>query len=90
MKREPLYSSLAAAALDRLEASDDGELFDAVRAAIDVVCDRGDSAGARREQLRTASGTPVWKVPIRTRHDDWVLLWWPQDRDAYILFIGEL
>jgi hypothetical protein len=32
----------------------------------------------------------VWKVAVRTQHDDWVVLWWPEGRDARILYIGEL
>ena len=90
MKREPAYSPQAAAAIDRLEASSDIELYDAVCDAIDLICDHGDSAEARRQQYRTARGTPVWKVAVRTRRDDWVILWWPSGRDARIFYVGEL
>jgi hypothetical protein len=90
VKREPLYSPQAVAALDALEASNDVDLYDAVCAAIDLVCDHGNSADARREQLRTAQGTPIWKVAVRTRRHDWVVLWWPSGEDAQILFVGEL
>jgi hypothetical protein len=88
--REPVYSRQAIVALDRLAAGSDDELHDAVCDAIDLICDHGDSAEARREQLRTASGTPLWKVAVRTRHDDWVVLWWPDGTDAQVYFIGDL
>jgi len=88
--REPLLSQPAADALDELEAGNDGELYDAVCDAIDLICDRGDSAEARREQLRTAAGTPLWKVAVRTRHADWIVLWWPSGNDAGIFYVGAL
>jgi hypothetical protein len=88
--REPLFSAQAADALDALERGHDSALHDAVCDAIDLICDHGDSAEARREQLRTSHGTPVWKVAVRTRHDDWAVLWWPVDRDAQISYIGPL
>jgi hypothetical protein len=88
--REPGYSQQAIDALDQLAAGSDDELYDAVCAAIDLICDHGDTAEARREQLRTARGTPVWKVAVRTRHDDWAVLWWPEGGDAHVYFIGAL
>lgn len=90
MKREPLYSPAAAAALEALERGSDDDLDDAVCDAIDLVCDHGDSAEARREQLRTATGTAVWKVTVRTRHDDWVILWSPVEQEAQIYYLGPL
>jgi hypothetical protein len=90
VRREPAYSPQAAAALDALDESNDLELYNAVCDAIDLICDHGDTAEARRQQYRTAIGTPVWKVAVRTQHDDWVVLWWPEGRDARILYIGEL
>ena len=90
MTREPVYSRQAIEALDQLAAGTDAELYDAVCDAIDLICDYGDTAEARREQLRTATGTPVWKVAVRTRHDDWVVLWWPDGADAQVFFVGAL
>ena len=90
MKREPLYSPDAATALDALESGTDDELYDAVCDAIDLICDHGDSAEARREQLRKSAGNAVWKVAIRTRHADWAILWWPESADAHIYYIGAL
>jgi hypothetical protein len=40
--------------------------------------------------LRTLTGTPVWKVPVRTAVDDWVVLWWPRGELADIYYIGPL
>jgi hypothetical protein len=90
VKRDPLYSLAASAALDALENGTDNELYNAVCDAIDLICDHGDSAEARREQLRTTAGNAVWKLAVRTRHDDWVVLWWPDGADAQIYCIGAL
>lgn len=90
MTREPVYSEQAADVLGRLAAGNDARLNDAVCDAIDLICDHGDTAEARREQLRTAQGTPPWKVSVRGANDDWVVLWWPVDDDAQIYYIGAL
>jgi hypothetical protein len=87
---EPNYSAQASAALDVLESGGDNKLLDAVCEAIDLVCDHPGDRRARAEQLRTASGTPIWKVPVRTRSDDWVVLWWPRNKFADIYYIGPL
>jgi hypothetical protein len=88
--REPVYSEQAAEVLGRLAAGSDSRLNDAVCDAIDLICDHGDTAAARREQMRTAQGTPVWKVSVRATSDDWVVLWWPVGDDAQIYYIGAL
>jgi hypothetical protein len=90
VKREPLYWPQAAKVLDALASSHDDALYNAVVGAIDLICDFGDSAEARREQYRTSTGTAVWKVAVRTARDDWVVLWWPSGTDAQIAYIGEL
>ncbi len=87
---EPNYSQQALATIDRLESGADDKLLNAVCDAIDLICDQPGDRKARAEQLRTTSGTPVWKVPIRTSHDDWVVLWWPRDDKADIYYIGAL
>jgi hypothetical protein len=76
--------------LDQLESSSDVVLYNRVCAALDLIFDQGDSAAARREQIRTANGAAAWKVRVRTRTEDWVILWWPVERDAQIYYIGEL
>jgi hypothetical protein len=88
--REPVYSEQAARALDRLEADTDARLNDAVCDVIDLICDLGDTAEARREQMRTAQGTPMWKVSVRGATEAWVVLWWPVGDDAQIYYIGPL
>jgi hypothetical protein len=90
VKREPLYWPQPAAMLDQLELSSDVVLYNRVCAAIDLILDQGDSAAARREQIRTTNGAAAWKVRVRTRAEDWVILWWPVERDAQIYYIGEL
>ena len=89
---EPNYSSQAAAALDALESGTDDKLLNAVCGAIDLICDHPGDRKARAEQLRTASGTPIWKVPVpmRTAQDGWVVLWWPRGDTADIYYIGQL
>ena len=52
MRREPAYSPQAAAALDALDESNDLELYNAVCDAIDLICDHGDTAEARRQRVR--------------------------------------
>ena len=89
MSREPEYSEQALRAIQQLEAGDDAALLEAVADAIDLICDHGDSAEARREQLRTRAGNAVWKVSVRSAHD-WVVLWWPDGDAAVIAFIGRL
>ncbi len=90
MIREPSYSGQAESALNRLEAGADARLLDAVCDAVDLICDHGDMAAARREQLRTKIGNPVWKGAVRDRRHDWSVLWWPQDEIARIYYIGEI
>jgi hypothetical protein len=87
---EPNYSSQAAAALDSLDSGADDQLRNAVCDAIGLICDHPGDRRARAEQLRTATGTPIWKVPVRTAFDDWVVLWWPRGNVADIYYIGPL
>jgi hypothetical protein len=87
---EPNYSPQASAALDALEIGADDKLLNAVCDAIDLICDHLGDRRARAEQLRTTARTPVWKVPVRTSADDWVVLWWPRDGFADIYYIGPL
>lgn len=87
---EPNYSAQSSAALDMLESGAGDKLLPAVCDAIDLICDHSGDRRARAEQLRTTSGTPVWKVPIRTSTDDWVVLWWPRGEFADIYYIGPL
>jgi len=87
---EPNYSAQASSALDSLENGANEKLLNAVCDAIDVICDHPGDRRARAEQLRTATGTPLWKVQARTPSDDWVVLWWPRAEFADIYYIGPL
>ena len=89
MTREPIYSAAAAEVVSHLEDGQDRALLNAVADAIDLVCDHGDTAEARREQLRTSAGTAVWKVTIRGSAG-WVLLWSPSGTEALIHHIRGL
>jgi hypothetical protein len=83
--REPAYSEQAAAALDDLERGADARLLDAVADTLDLICDHGDSAEARRTLLRVGDAS-VWRVAVRGT--DWVVLWWPFADEARIYYIG--
>jgi hypothetical protein len=86
-----VYSPQAAAILDKLaDNAADRPLWNAVCDALDVILDDPGSAQARRAALRTAVGTTVWKVPVRTV-DDWVVLWFPgDDGTVCVAYIGSL
>jgi hypothetical protein len=90
MSLEPNYSAQAFKALTSLDDGTDDKLLNAVCDVIDLICDHPGDRQARAEQLRTTSGTPVWKVPVRTTSDDWVVLWWPRGGVADIYYIGAL
>jgi hypothetical protein len=90
MSLEPNYSAQASEALDALEAGADDKLLNAVCDVIDLIGDHARDRRARAEQLRTTSGTPVWKVPVRSSVDDWALLWWPRREVADIYYISTL
>jgi hypothetical protein len=68
----------------------DDKLLNSVCDVIDLICDHLGDRRARADQLLTAAGTPVWKVPVRTSADDWVVLWWPRREEADIYYIGSL
>ncbi len=88
------YSGQAAEALDKIEADPGSlDLWNALCDRLDLIIDHPDSAPARRNALRTATGTTVWRVTVRvpSETDDWTILW-HQDGTGRILiaFIGRL
>jgi hypothetical protein len=88
---EPAYGEHVIPVLDGIESDPDRRaLWNAICDVIDLICDRPDSAEARREAIRIPSGVTVWQVPIRwpVEDDDWVLLWYPDDKDAVIAYVG--
>ena len=90
MIRKPSYSQQAETVLNAIEAGADARLLNAVCDAIDLICDHGDTAAARREQLLTQMENPVWKVAVRDSHHEWSVLWWPHGDVATIYYIGEI
>jgi hypothetical protein len=88
---EPAYGEHVLPVLDKIENDlSRRALWNAICDAIDLVCDRPDSAEARREAIRLPSGATLWQVPIHCyiEDDDWVLLWHPEESDAVISYIG--
>lgn len=87
---EPLYSNQALKALDQVENDPLADaLWNALCDAIDLITDHPGSAAARRIALRTVAGTAVWQVSVRTRADDWRILWHQTENDEVLIaFIG--
>ena len=88
---EPAYGEHVGPVLDKVEHdASRRQLWNAICDAIDLICERPDSAEARREAIRLPSGATIWQVPIRcyVEDDDWVLLWYPDDLDAVIVYVG--
>ena len=90
MIRQPSYTEQVEKVLDQLVADADVQLLNAVCDAIDLICDHGDTAAARREQLLTLIEILVWKVAVRDSRSNWSVLWWPQGEIARIYYIGEI
>ncbi len=88
------YSEQAAEALDKIEADPGSvDLWNALCDGLDLIVDHPDSAPARRNALRTATGTTVWRVVIRVPRetDDWTILWHQDDTGRILIaFIGRL
>lgn len=88
------YSGQAAETLDKIEADPGAvDLWNALCDTLDLIIDHPDSAPARRDALRTATGTTVWRVTVRVPREtgDWAVLW-HHDKTGRILiaFIGRL
>ncbi len=88
------YSWQAAEALDKIEADPEAvALWNALCDTLDLIVDHPDSAAARRDALRTATGTTVWRVTVRVPRetDDWAILWHHDDTGRILIaFIGSL
>ena len=86
---EPIYSLAVDKILSEIESDPTRvELWNAICDAIDLVCDHPGSREARRGVLRDLDGQPVWVVPVRTRTEDWVLLWRPEGDLIAIAYLG--
>lgn len=92
MSLEPSYRPQVVQILDEIEEDPDRRpLWNAICDAIDLVCDRPTSEDAKREAVRHVFDIDaVWQVPIRCYIEDenWVMLWYPDGKDAVILYIG--
>jgi hypothetical protein len=92
---EPVvYSRQASEALDTIETDPRATaLWNALCDALDLIIDHPDSAQARRAALRTAAGSTVWHVSIRTpqESDDWAILWQRNDAGQILIaYVGIL
>lgn len=90
---DPIYSQQANEVLDKLEADPAlVTLWNGLCDALDLITDKPGSAEARREALRTAAGTAVWRVIVRAsgEPDDWYILWHTNGDQVLIDHIGIL
>lgn len=88
---EPAYGEHVVPVLDKIENDPSRRaLWNAICDAIDLVCDKPESAEAHREAIRLDSGATVWQVPIHCHleDDDWVLLWNQDGDEAVISYVG--
>lgn len=90
MIREPHYSVDVELILNGLEQGSDTRLLNAACDAIDLICDHGDSALARKIMLITTAGTHIWKTLAKDGRYEWCILWEPREGLAIFHFIGEL
>lgn len=64
-------------------------LFTAVIAALRIVRSTPGSAEARREAWQSDEWGTIWAVPLRTRHEDWLVLWTRQtDELGIVIYVG--
>jgi hypothetical protein len=71
----------------QLEKAGSNDLLDAIDDAVDILEADPGSAEARRRSFTNTT----WGMPIRTRTDDWLLVWEPDDDDetlVHVRFIG--
>lgn len=89
-----VYSRQASDALDRFEADADATaLWNALCDALDLIIDHPDGAEARRVALRTATGSTVWRVPMRVPREagDWAILGHRDDAGQILIaYVGTL
>lgn len=83
-----LFAPAADAALTELWKTDE-DAAELIEAAIDVLEDDPHNTINRRHSIRASSGHTVWAIPVRSRDDNWVILWSNAAADsAVILYIG--
>ena len=88
------YSGQAVEAVDKIEADPEAlDLWNGICDCLDLILDHPDSAPARRDALRTATGTTVWRVTVRVpcEVDIWAILWHQDDTGRILIaFVGRL
>lgn len=85
------YSPSAAGQLDKMEQSADDQTWDAICDVLELIDQHPDSAQARREEVTGSNGMKMWKVPVRSRSvDDLVVLWSRGNAVDYVVFVGIL
>jgi hypothetical protein len=72
-------------AYELLEKSGDLTLLDAIDDAVDILEGDPGSAEARRRSF----GDGRWGIPIRTRTDDWLLIWELDDAVPVVRYLGD-
>lgn len=75
------------------DALDDqpARLGDAIEVILDQLEEDPGHESVRRRTRRTSKGDVVWKVDIRSRTDDWTLLWIEHPErsgDVLVLYLG--
>jgi|HubBroStandDraft_4_1064222.scaffolds.fasta_scaffold17661_3 hypothetical protein len=65
------FDEQPALAYELLEKTGDLTLLDAIDAALDILEDDPGGAEARRRSF----GDGRWGIPVRTRTDDWLVIW---------------
>lgn len=69
-----------------LEKSGSVDLLDAIDDAVDILETEPGGAQARRRSFTAG----VWGIPVRTRTDEWLLIWEHDDEDPEIIVVRYL
>jgi hypothetical protein len=69
-----------------LEKAGSLELLDAIDDAVDILETEPGSAQARRRSFTAG----VWGIPVRTRTDEWLVIWEHEEPDIIVVrYLGE-
>jgi hypothetical protein len=68
---EVRFSPAARQAYDNLEKAGSVQMLDAIDDAVDLLEADASSAACRKRSF----GGGLWGVPVRDRHDDWLIVW---------------
>jgi hypothetical protein len=84
---EVRFSPAAMLAYDGLEKAAALQILDAIDGAIDLLEADASSAACRKRSF----GGGLWGIPVRDRHDDWLIVWEHDATDSDVIrvrFIG--